>query len=61
MKITRATSPNPLIRAGMMPAANRAAIEMFAITPIMIRAMVGGIRVAVAPEAASRAVLNGSG
>ena len=42
-------------------AANRPAIEMLATTPMRIRSMVGGMRVAVAPAEASSAVENGSG
>jgi hypothetical protein len=47
--------------AGTTPAANRPAIEMLATTPMRMRSMVGGIRVAVAPAAAISAVEKGSG
>ena len=53
--------PMALMIAGMTPAANRPAIDMLATTPMMMRSMVGGTKVAVAPAAASRAVLKGSG
>ena len=58
---TTMIKPMALMIAGMTPAANRPAIDILATTPMMMRSMVGGTRVAVAPAAASRAVLKGSG
>ncbi len=61
MKTTKAISPRPLTKAGSIPAANRPAIDMLPTMPMMMRSIVGGMSVPVAPAVASRATLNGSG